>query len=147
MGLFKMPAIFSLVITISLFSRIQTAPFASEIRTPTLLISLDGLSAVKLDEYLKENQNSNFQKLFVNEGVKAKSMKPAFPSLTFPNHYTLVTGQNVENHGIVANTVYDPLYDKKVSLLGQFAVYDAQWYNQSDPIWLTAKNQLSFLIY
>jgi len=35
-------------------------------------------------------------------------MQPSFPTLTFPNHYTIVTGLYPSNHGIVANTFYDP---------------------------------------
>jgi len=65
-------------------------------RTPTLMVSLDGFRADKLDEFLQENPNSNFQKRIVDVGVKADYMMPSFPSLTFPNHFTLVTGLYME---------------------------------------------------
>jgi len=65
-------------------------------RTPTLMISLDGFRADKLNQFLQENPNSNFQKRVVEVGVKADYMIPSFPSLTFPNHFTLVTGLYME---------------------------------------------------
>ena len=60
--------------------------------TPTLLISFDGFRSSKLDEFLKENPNSTLQKQFVEKGIKAEYMKPAYPSNTFPNHYSMITG-------------------------------------------------------
>jgi predicted AlkP superfamily pyrophosphatase or phosphodiesterase len=65
-------------------------------RAPTLMISLDGFRADKLNQFLQENPNSNFQKRVVEVGVKADYMIPSFPSLTFPNHFTLVTGLYME---------------------------------------------------
>ena len=61
-------------------------------RNPTLMISLDGFRADKLDEFLANNPNSNLQTQFVDVGAKAEYMMPSFPSLTFPNHFTIVTG-------------------------------------------------------
>ena len=55
-----------------------------------LLISFDGLRESSLDEYIAANPNSNFKK-FMKSGIKA-GMTPSFPSYTFPNHWTLVTG-------------------------------------------------------
>ena len=62
-------------------------------RVPTLMISMDGFRADKLDSFLFDNPNSAFQKEFVELGVKSEYMLPSFPSLTFPNHFTLVTGK------------------------------------------------------
>ncbi len=42
------------------------------------------------------------------QGIKAKAMIPSFPSLTFPNHYTLVTGMYPAHNGLVSNTIFDP---------------------------------------
>jgi predicted AlkP superfamily pyrophosphatase or phosphodiesterase len=61
---------------------------------PTLLISLDGFRSSKLEEFLKENPTSTLQKEFVENGIKAEYMKPAYPSNTFPNHYSMITGLN-----------------------------------------------------
>lgn len=61
-------------------------------RVPTLLVSLDGLRSVSLEKLFRENPNSNLKKYFVDAGVKAEYMKPAYPTNTFPNHFSLITG-------------------------------------------------------
>ena len=58
---------------------------------PVLLISFDGLRDLSFDEFIQENPNSNF-KTFMDAGVRAEWMRPSFPSQTFPNHFTMVTG-------------------------------------------------------
>ena len=63
----------------------------TEQRKPLLLISFDGFKADKLDEFLQKYPNSHLNN-FIKNGVKARYMKPSFPSLTFPNHWTIVTG-------------------------------------------------------
>lgn len=65
---------------------------AQNIKNPLLVISLDGLRADKLDEFIKENPSSTFKRISDN-GLKADYMVPIFPSSTFPNHFTLVTGR------------------------------------------------------
>lgn len=113
-------------------------------RVPTLLISMDGFRADKLDAFLASYPLSYMQREFVEKGVKAEYMMPSFPSLTFPNHYTLVTGQFIEHHEIVGNTVYDPYYGAngtKISLISDSDSKNVKWWNSSDPIWLTAKDQ------
>jgi predicted AlkP superfamily pyrophosphatase or phosphodiesterase len=65
---------------------------AKEKRTPTLLISLDGMRADKLQQHFDENPSSYIKRYFVEEGVHADHLQPSFPTLTFPNHFTLVTG-------------------------------------------------------
>jgi ectonucleotide pyrophosphatase/phosphodiesterase family protein 5 len=61
---------------------------------------------------------------------------------TFPNHITLVTGLNPESHGIVQNSLYDPKYNQTIRLPGYTDLYDVKWWNESTPVWMTAKNQV-----
>ena len=61
---------------------------------PTLVISFDGFRADKLDEFLSKNPNSNLQTKFVDVGTLASYVIPAFPSVSFPNHFSMVTGEN-----------------------------------------------------
>ena len=68
-----------------------------------ILISLDGFKA----EYLDRFDLPNLQRL-AGRGARAKAMVPVFPSLTFPNHYSLVTGIDPQRHGIVNNRFFDP---------------------------------------
>jgi predicted AlkP superfamily pyrophosphatase or phosphodiesterase len=71
---------------ICLFGIVKMAPtFSNGPRVPTLLISLDGFRADKLDTFLQENPSANIKKYFVDVGVKADYMIPSFPSLTFPS--------------------------------------------------------------
>jgi predicted AlkP superfamily pyrophosphatase or phosphodiesterase len=55
------------------------------------MISFDGMRSSKFEEFLRDNPNSAFNEI-IKDGVKAEYMIPSFPTLTFPNHYTIVTG-------------------------------------------------------
>jgi len=100
-----------------------------------ILISLDGFRW----DYPDKFPAPNLQQLAKN-GVRAKAMIPAFPTKTFPNHYTIVTGLYPAHHGIVANTMYDPEFDAKFSLSNRDAVSDGRWW-EGEPLWVTAEKQ------
>ena len=70
----------------------------------------------------------------------AEGMIPAYPSLTFPNHYTLVTGLYPEHHGIVANKFYDPVRKQRYSNSDPAAERDGSWYGGT-PLWVLAEKQ------
>ncbi|MGB0898712.1 MAG: alkaline phosphatase family protein, partial [Psychrobium sp.] len=72
-----------------------------------LLISLDGFRWDYVDKYKPE-----FISTFAKEGASLTSMRPSFPTKTFPNHISLVTGSYPQHHGIVANKFYAPDLDK-----------------------------------
>ncbi|MGC2161086.1 MAG: ectonucleotide pyrophosphatase/phosphodiesterase, partial [Silvibacterium sp.] len=67
-------------------------------------------------------------------------MIPAYPSLTFPNHYTLATGLYPEHHGIVGNTFYDPARKQIYSYRDAKTVADGSWYGGT-PLWSLAEQQ------
>ena len=71
------------------------------------------------------------------KGVSS-SLIPSFPSKTFPNHYTLVTGLYPDHHGIVANSFMDPETGKEFSLSNPETSTDPRYYG-GEPIWLTAQ--------
>lgn len=100
-----------------------------------ILISFDGFRP----DYLDRFELPNFRRVAAR-GARARAMIPVFPSLTFPNHYSLVTGLYPERHGIVANTFYDPSRDQIYSLSDRAAVSDGSWY-RGEPIWATAERQ------
>lgn len=76
-----------------------TAPAMQEARAPvTILVSIDGFRP----DYLARGVTPNLSRLAAT-GVSA-NMRPSFPSKTFPNHWTLVTGLRPDRHGIVANS-------------------------------------------
>ena len=103
---------------------------------PTVvLISLDGVRWDYLDLYDAPNLAA-----IAEEGVRAERLTPVFPTKTFPNHYSTVTGLYPENHGIISNTMYDPDMDAGFSLSNREAIIDARWW-QGEPLWVTAEKQ------
>ncbi|MGE0089779.1 MAG: ectonucleotide pyrophosphatase/phosphodiesterase [Bacteroidales bacterium] len=73
-------------------------------------------------------------------GVKAESLKPAFPTLTFPNHYSLATGLYPDHHGIVMNNFYDDSLNAVYRIGDRSVVEDGRFYG-GEPIWITAQKQ------
>ena len=65
-------------------------------------------------------------------------MKPSFPSLTFPNHFTLVTGLHPESHGIVGNTFWDPELQEEFYYTDPARSMQPKWWN-AEPLWETAE--------
>jgi predicted AlkP superfamily pyrophosphatase or phosphodiesterase len=100
-----------------------------------VLVSLDGFKA----EYLDRLDLPNLRRV-MQRGTRARGMVPVFPSLTFPNHYSLVTGLHPGRHGIVANRFYDPARRKTYVYTDLEAVTDGSWYG-GEPIWVTAEKQ------
>ncbi len=104
-------------------------------RDPILiLISIDGWRW----DYLDRVGAPRLQSLAAR-GVRARELIPVFPTLTFPNHYTLVTGLYPAHHGIVANNIADPDFPQRFSMTAETAK-DARWW-QGEPIWVTAIRQ------
>ena len=75
-----------------------------------------------------------------SRGVAAASMMPAYPSLTFPNHYALATGLYPSHHGIVDNAFYDAQKNKIYQIRDRNVVTDSSWYGGT-PIWTLAEQQ------
>lgn len=99
-----------------------------------VLISLDGFSRDYLERYAPPTLLA-----LAAEGVVADAMIPSFPTLTFPNHYTIATGLHPQNHGIVNNSMYDPVFDATFSLRNEGPREDRWW--GGEPIWSTAEKQ------
>ncbi|GGG97887.1 alkaline phosphatase family protein [Silvibacterium dinghuense] len=101
-----------------------------------VMVSLDGFRW----DYAKRYGAPHILEL-AKEGASAPDgMIPSYPSLTFPNHYTLVTGLYPEHHGIVANSFYDPARNARYALGKQDAVTDGSWYG-GVPLWSLAEKQ------
>jgi alkaline phosphatase D len=99
-----------------------------------ILVSLDGFRW----DYAKHFKTPNLNAI-AKAGVHAKSLKPSYPTKTFPNHYSIVTGMYPDYHGIINNSFYDPSLQKTFSLSGA-AKTDAQFYG-GNPIWNVAELQ------
>lgn len=101
---------------------------------PVILISIDGFRP----DYLHRGDTPTLDELADN-GVAA-SMRPSFPSITFPNHTTLVTGLRPDHHGIVGNTMHDPaIPGETFSVSKQTGVDDPRWWKGVQPVWVTAE--------
>jgi alkaline phosphatase D len=75
------------------------------------------------------------------QGVWAPDgMLPSYPSLTFPNHYTIVTGLYPEHHGLVANSFYDETKQARYAISNSKASTDGSWYG-GVPLWSLAESQ------
>lgn len=101
----------------------------------TIIISLDGFRADFLQRGLTPRLNA-----FVREGVSPLYMLPSFPSVTFPNHYTLATGLYPEAHGVVGNTFWDPNLQAEFYYTDPSRSMDPKWWN-GEPFWVTAEKQ------
>lgn len=105
------------------------APVPAE-EAMTILVSIDGFRA----DYLTRNITPNLGALAAG-GVSA-GLTPSFPSKTYPNHWTLVTGLRPDRHGIVANNMEDP---GRPGELFTMATDDPFWWSAAEPIWVTAE--------
>jgi predicted AlkP superfamily pyrophosphatase or phosphodiesterase len=101
-----------------------------------VMVSLDGFRY----DYAKKYDAKNLL-AFAKQGASAPDgMIPAYPSVTFPNHFTLVTGLYPEHHGIVANSFYDPVRKARYSHTDPATVTDGTWYSGT-PLWVLAEQQ------
>ena len=113
----------------------STAPRSPANQQTVILISLDGFRWDYLDMY-----DTRYLARIAEEGVRAEKMIPAFPTKTFPNHYTLVTGLYPDHNGMVAGTMYDPVFDATFKMSDRDEVENERWW-EGEPLWVTAEKQ------
>ncbi|KAJ3021918.1 UNVERIFIED_CONTAM: hypothetical protein HDU68_009403 [Siphonaria sp. JEL0065] len=102
-----------------------------------ILVSLDGLR----EEYLSRGLTPNLAALAAS-GISASFLVSSFPSLTFPNHYSIITGLYPESHGIVANVFFDTTLNDTFVYVDSKKNQDAKWWG-GEPLWVTSvKNGL-----
>ena len=102
---------------------------------PLLLVSIDGFRA----DYLDRGKTPHLAALAA-AGVRADALRPSFPSLTFPNHYTLVTGLYPDHHGIVHNRIEGDGENDKFVYNDASTTADGRWWG-GEPIWVGAERQ------
>ncbi|TFF34421.1 alkaline phosphatase family protein [Mucilaginibacter psychrotolerans] len=100
-----------------------------------ILISADGFRWDYVDKY-----NAPNLKRFRRDGVHAKSMVPSYPSVTFPNHYAMVSGLYPSHSGLVNNSFYDRNRNDSYSMSNKAKVADGSWYGGT-PLWVLAEQQ------
>jgi alkaline phosphatase D len=101
-----------------------------------VLVSIDGFRY----DYAKLYGATHLDAIAKDGATASDGMLPAYPSVTFPNHYTLVTGLYPEHHGIVAMSFYDPQRKERYAFNDAKAVTDGSWY-RGVPLWSLAEKQ------
>ncbi|KAL5014928.1 hypothetical protein ScPMuIL_009198 [Solemya velum] len=96
-----------------------------------LLISMDGFRW----DYLNRVSTPNFDE-FAKHGTRARFINNTFTTKTFPSHYSIATGLFEESHGIIGNSMYDPVFDETFSM----RTTDSKWWG-GEPIWITTRKQ------
>ncbi len=109
--------------------------FEQQQKPYVIMISADGFRY----DYAEKYKATTLLALSKN-GVRAVSMIPSYPSLTFPNHYALVTGLYPSHHGLVNNYFYDPQRKQSYSMRNTKTVTDGSWYGGT-PLWVLAEQQ------
>jgi predicted AlkP superfamily pyrophosphatase or phosphodiesterase len=110
---------------------------ASAPTPPLLLISLDAFRWDYCAKYPEETPH--LQRLIAN-GCSARALIPVYPSNTFPNHYTIVTGLYPAHHGIINNEMFDASTQTFFRYTQPKSVHESQWWG-GEPIWVTAIKQ------
>ncbi|MCK9280289.1 MAG: ectonucleotide pyrophosphatase/phosphodiesterase [Melioribacteraceae bacterium] len=100
-----------------------------------ILVSFDAFRWDYMDRGLTPNLSK-----FASEGVKSLSLESCFPSKTFPNHISIITGMYPENHGIIHNTIYNRFTNQTYKMSDSNQVRDPRWY-LGEPFWETAERQ------
>jgi predicted AlkP superfamily pyrophosphatase or phosphodiesterase len=101
-----------------------------------VLVSLDGFRY----DYPQEWGAPHIAELAHTGATAPEGMLPSYPSITFPNHFTLVTGLYPEHHGIVGNSFYDSARNDTYSYKDSKTNSDGSWY-KGTPLWSLAEQQ------
>lgn len=109
--------------------------WAQDTRPYVLLVSIDGFR----HDYATKHGAANLIK-FGDEGIRAEALMPIFPSSTFPDHLSIITGLYPEHHGIIENTFYDPARKTTFRYNRPETGTDGTWY-KGTPLWVLAEHQ------
>lgn len=119
--------------TLLLLAALSALPLVAAERPYVVLVSLDGFRYDYAQRYHAENLLA-----LGKAGAAAEAMIPSFPSVTFPNHISIVTGQYPEHHGIVGNSFWDPGLQQMYSM--NRSESEGAFY-QYKPLWVVAEEQ------
>jgi predicted AlkP superfamily pyrophosphatase or phosphodiesterase len=113
----------------------RTPAIGAPERPILILISIDGFRWDYLDRFAPPSLTK-----LASSGVRADGLIPQFPSKTFPNHYTIVTGLTLAHHGIISNNIRDKEIPGEFTLSNREVQTDPRWWG-GEPIWNTAERQ------
>lgn len=127
-----MRRLLSLVLALGLTVAASAAEAREKAPHLTILVSIDGFRADYLDR-----GDTPVMKALAENGARA-AMRPSFPTVTFPNHYTLITGKRPDRNGIVGNTMVDPSVSSEKFTMRSL---DPAWWSQAKPFWVSVEQQ------
>jgi len=122
----------SRIIILILSITLSGSVYGSSAKSTVILLSIDGFAHDYLEKYNPQHI-INFGK----SGVSAKLL-PVYPSKTFPNHLSIITGTYPQKHGIVHNSFYHPELNKLYSL--DAGKHNNRWLN-AKPLWSHVQEQ------
>lgn len=125
----------ALVIILGISVAVQAQNRIGDLRPTVILVSIDGFRA----DYFELHKPPTLNELAKN-GVRARWMKPVYPTKTFPAHYSIVTGLYPDNHGLIENNMLDTERGLSFGLANRKAVQDPVWWG-GEPVWNTAQKQ------
>ena len=133
----RAPKVVARLIAIALLSVIAACRPAAVPPQPAIviLVSIDGFRW----DYLERFHPLHLRRL-ADTGVRAEGLIPQFPSKTFPNHYTIVTGLKLASHGIISNNMRDAEIPGEFSMSNRDVLADSRWWG-GEPIWNTVEKQ------
>jgi predicted AlkP superfamily pyrophosphatase or phosphodiesterase len=120
-----------LFVVVSVLLLISPLAFAAKEQT-VVMISIDGLRW----DYIEKHGAPNL-KAMGEQGVRAQKMQPVYPSKTFPNHISVITGLLPVNHGIVDNKFCDKARNNECYSMGK-GQKDSTWVRGA-PLWNLVK--------
>jgi len=109
---------------------------AQQAKHYVILVSFDGYRY----DYPKLYGATHLQSMAAHGASAPDGMIPSYPSITFPNHLSIVTGLYPEHHGIVANEFYDPQRKQRYAASDPKTNLDGSWYG-GVPLWSLAEKQ------
>ncbi|XP_074603685.1 glycerophosphocholine cholinephosphodiesterase ENPP6-like [Brevipalpus obovatus] len=114
----------------------QSSKTSSPPKQKLILILADG---VRYD-YINDPTLKGFKRM-ARTGVRAEYVRPIFPSNSYPNWYTIVTGKYAESHGMVQNFMYDFEKNDTFLMWPHSNASHPHWWEMAEPLWTTAEKQ------
>jgi predicted AlkP superfamily pyrophosphatase or phosphodiesterase len=132
---FRIILLLYFICLLSIIGSIRAGQIKNSEKPLLLLIALDGFRI----DYIEKYDLKNFAYIKSIGAYAKNQVYSVFPSMTFPNLYTMITGHFPENHGIIDNYIYDVELNKKfVYKIPESETLE--WYAQNkllEPIWIT----------
>ncbi|HKL62711.1 MAG TPA: alkaline phosphatase family protein, partial [Woeseiaceae bacterium] len=131
MRLFRIRYAASLLIVIASLAQAGTFNAPEHADKPyVILVSIDGFG----HDFRDKAETPALDELAAT-GIRASSLTPVYPTLTFPNHYSIATGLYPADHGLVANHFPAAEGGRWYRMYDREAVHDGRWYG-GDPLWV-----------